>query len=147
MDQQGDVLLFNTVDNGDIEVVGGLVTMSGGLGTAVYLSLFGGNILDDGRSENKFTWWGNYLENLPENKYVSETQYLLKSLPATTSNLRRVEDASLRDVNWLLNIGAASKIESLASIPAIDTLQLNIAIEAVGEEARFTFTENWKSTV
>ena len=47
--QQGDVLLFQTIDDGNVEVINGIITMSGGLDTAAYLSLFGGNEEDDGR--------------------------------------------------------------------------------------------------
>jgi hypothetical protein len=48
MSQEGDVHLFQTVNDGDICVVGGLVEMSSGLDTAAYISLFGGNEQDDG---------------------------------------------------------------------------------------------------
>ena len=49
MTQQGDVLLFQTVDDGEINIENGVVEMSGGLETAAYLSLYGGNEDDDGR--------------------------------------------------------------------------------------------------
>ena len=49
MNQHGDVLLYHTPDGGEIEMVNGLVTMSGGLETMAYLCLFGGNEEDDGR--------------------------------------------------------------------------------------------------
>ena len=90
MTQQGDVSLRQTDDGGEITVVNGVVEMSGGLETAVYLSLFGGNEDDDGRADNPQTWWGNLAENEPERQYRSETQHLLQALPATTGTLIRV---------------------------------------------------------
>ena len=61
-EQQGDVSLFQTNDDGNIEVEGGIVTMGGGLETSAYLSLFGGNEDDDNRTDNPANWWGNIDE-------------------------------------------------------------------------------------
>ena len=62
MMQQGDVLLTHTDDDGDIEVLNGLVTMAGGLETAVYLSLFGANEHDPGGLDSPQQYWGNWGE-------------------------------------------------------------------------------------
>ena len=61
----GDVILRQTQNDGDICVTGGLVAMDGGLSTAAYLSLFGGNFSDDGSQDNPSTWWGNQTRNRP----------------------------------------------------------------------------------
>lgn len=145
MTQQGDVLLEQTTDDGEITVVNGVVTMSGGLETAAYLSLFGGNEDDDGRPENRKTWWGNLLEVDPAKKYVSETQHLLQAIPATSANLRKIEDAAKNDLNWFLTNNVASSIEVFASIPALNKVGLTVNINAQGEESEFNFTENWKA--
>ena len=141
--QQGDVLLFQTLNDGDISVTGGIVQMSGGLETAAFISLFGGNDADDGRPNNEFTYWGNRDEVDSNFKYVSETQNLLASIPATSSNLRRVEEAALRDLQWFIDVGAASSVDVEASIPSINRVKLVINIEAEGEESQFEFSENW----
>lgn len=143
--QEGDVLLAQTFDGGDISVVDGIAEMSGGLETAAYLSLFGGNEDDSGRDGDKFTWWGNLDENESERQYRSETQHIVQSLPLITSNLRRVEDAAMRDLNWFLTGSIANLVEVVASVPALNTLQLDVRIEAVGEEFTFNFVENWKA--
>lgn len=142
--QQGDVLLFQTDDNGEINVEGGLVEMSGGLETAAYLSLFGGNEDDDGLSENGFTFWGNLDEIDPAQQYRSETQHLLQSIPATTGNLRRIEDAADRDLAWFIEKKVASSVTVIASIPGLNKIKIVINIEAQGEEYKFEFVENWK---
>ena len=139
MSQQGDVLLQQTNDDGDITVTGGIVEMTGSFETAAYLSLFGGNE-DDGA-----TWWGNALEVDPAFKYVSKTQTLLQALPAVSANLRRIEDAARIDLQWFLTKGIASSLDVAASIPALNRIQITIDIQADGEESSFTFTENWKA--
>ncbi len=147
MPQEGDVLLFQTDDDGDIEVINGIVTMSGGLETAAYISLFGGNKRDDGRPDNQFNWWGNLSENEIPKHIRSETQNLLAGLPATSFNLLRVEDAVLRDLQWMIDVKAANIITAVATIPGLNKIAIAIQIQAVGQESEFTFTANWKATV
>lgn len=144
--QQGDVALAQTVDGGDIESVDGVVTMSGGLEVAAYLSLFGGNEDDDGTDDNPFTFWANLNEIDPTRRYVSETQNLLYRVPLTTVVLRRVEDAATRDLQWFLDSNTANVLEVTASIPALNTIQLDVRIEAFGIEENFQFVENWKAS-
>lgn len=145
--QQGDVLLYQTFNGGDINVSGGLVEMSGGLETAAYLSLFGGNEDDDGSVDNTLGWWANLNETNAALRYRSETQHLLQSLPLTTANLRRVEDGARRDLAWFLEVGAASEVDAQASIPALNTLKLVVSINAFGDESSFEFVENWKARI
>lgn len=143
--QEGDVKLFQTDDDGNITVENGLVEMSGGLETAAYLSLFGGNEDDDGRADNPANWWANLDEIDPTRQYHSETQNLLQALAATTGNLRRIEDAAGRDLAWFVDSGAASSVSVSASIPGINRIKLTIDIEAIGQESSFEFVENWKA--
>ena len=145
--QQGDVSLFQTIEDGNIEVVNGVITMSGGLGTAAYLSLFGGNIDDPATAESSFNWWGNLDENDESRRYRSETQYLLRSLPATSFNLRRIEDAARRDLDWMLEEKVASSIDVEATVPQLNRVKLTVNIEARGEQSNFEFVENWQSTL
>ena len=144
-EQQGDVSLFQTNDEGNITVEGGIVTMSGGLETSAYLSLFGGDEDDDGRDDNPANWWANIDEVDPAKEYHSETQNLLQALPATTGNLRRIEDAANRDISWFITNKVASTVNVVASIPGINKIKLTIDIEAQGEESSFEFVENWKA--
>lgn len=142
--QQGDVLLFQTDNDGEILVAGGIVEMSGGLETAAYLSLFGGNEDDDGLSNNGATYWGNLDELDPAMQYRSETQNLLQGIPATTGNLRRIEDAALRDLQWFVDKKIASSVSVVVTIPALNRIKITVDIEAQGEEFSFEFVENWK---
>ncbi len=140
--QEGDVLLYQTDDDGEISVTNGLVEMSGGLRTAAYLSLFGGNEDDDGLADNAKTWWGNVTETENSRKYVSETQNLLEALPITSGNLLRVEDAAKRDLAWFIDEGVATSVSVTASILGLNMIQLEINID----QENFKFVENWRST-
>ncbi len=142
--QQGDVLLFQTDDEGDINVVDGLVEMSGGLETAAYLSLFGGNEDDTGADGSSLIWWANLDETDPAFQYRSETQSLLQGIPAITGNLIRIEDAVRRDLAWFIDKKIASTIVITVSIPGINRIKIIVDIEARGEESSFEFVENWK---
>lgn len=141
--QQGDVSLFQTVDGGEINVENGITEMTPGLEVAAYLALFGGNIDDDGREQNPFNWWGNYSEIDPDNQYRSETQYLLRTLPATSFNLNRLQQAAERDLAFFKRIKAANLVSVVATIPGLNKINLAIAVEANGEVSEFNFTENW----
>lgn len=143
--QQGDILLFQTNDDGNINVVNGVVEMTGGFETAAYLSLFGGDDEDDGRPENPEKWWGNLDEIDPAFRYVSRTQNLLKGIPSTSANLKRIEDAVKEDLQWFLDKGIASLVEVAVSIPALNRIRIDINIIAEGEESSFSFTLNWKA--
>lgn len=145
MTQQGDVALFQTNDDGNITVTNGVVEMSGGLETAAYLSLFGGNEDDDGRDDNPNDWWGNLDEGELDRQYHSETQNLLQSIPATTNNLLRIEDAANRDLSWFVDGKIASSITVSVTMPGLNRVSISIKIEANGVESSFNFVENWKA--
>jgi phage gp46-like protein len=142
-----DVLLFQTNDNGEIEIENGIVTLSPGLETSAYLSLFGGNWKDDGSQNNRQTWWGNLVETELVRQYRSETQFLLGTLPATTGNLKRIQDAAARDLQWLLDENAASSVTVSASLIGLNRVKIAIVIRAEGNEAEFNFTENWRASI
>jgi len=143
MEQQGDVLLYQSNDNGEIVAEGGVIQMSNGLETSAYLSLFGGQEQDDGRENNPHNWWGN-LGETPDRQYRSETQYLLRSIPSVPANLRRIEDAARKDLGWMLSTGVASELAVEASMPALNTVR--IAINVNGDTA-LEFTENWRAEI
>lgn len=141
-----DVLLFQTNDNGEMEIEGGLVTLTPGLDTAAYLSLFGGNWKDDGSQNNRQTWWGNLGEIGTTGQYRSETQYLLGTVPAIPRNLRRIEDAAARDLQWLLDESIASSLTVSASLIGQNRVKIGVVIRAEGDESQFSYTENWRAS-
>ena len=127
-----DVLLLQTNNDGDVVYEDGDLKTEKGLQTAAYLSLFGGNKDDGGFDEKTKMWWANFQEADADYQYRSETQALLDSSPLTSALLLRLEDANLRDLNWLITSGYATTITSEASIPAVNRLQLDIVIDDIG---------------
>jgi len=144
-EQQGDVAMFQTDDGGEIVVENGVVMMNDGLETAVYNSLFGGNELDSGDQDNPYQWWGNADETQPDRKIRSRTQYILKGIPATSANLRRIEEAARNDLQWMLDTGTATEIDVEASIPQPNRLRIVMDVVAAGLERNIEFLENWKA--
>ena len=145
MTQQGDVLLFQTIDDGEINVESGLVEMTAGFETAAYLALFGGNEDDDGSQDNPHNWWGNLDEADTAKQYRSETQNLLQSIPATVNNLKRIGKAAERDLAFFVSTGAASAVNVVVGMPGLNKVSISCSITAKGKETDFIFIENWKA--
>lgn len=134
-----DVLLRQTNDDGDIEVEAGLFRMSEGLETASYLSMFGGNEDDPGDDDSDQNWWGNIDETEPDRQYRSETQYLLKSLPAIPANLKRIEQAAARDHAWMVPAGVAQSVTPTARIPELNRVVVDVEIVTLLDKVQFSF--------
>ena len=128
-----DILLFQTNDGGDINIVNGKVETTVGLETAVYLSLFGGNEDDNGIGDNLAQWWGN-IDAPALNRYRSQTQNILKSLPLISGNLTRIRDAINNDLAWLIETGIASAIVAELFIEDVNRLKITIDIQVVSTE-------------
>ena len=145
MIQQGDVILSQSADGGDITVENGAVEMSGGLESSVYLSLFGGNEDDEALNDKKYQWWGNIDESDSAKTYRSRTQHLLQSIPSTSANRKKIEDAVNQDLQWMLDSGVASNLSIFISIISANAVKISIGITAVGDEILFKFSQNWKA--
>lgn len=141
-----DVLLRVTPDGGEIDVVGGQVTMDDGLQTAVYLSLFGGNDEDDGtQATERLQWWGNVSEQDPSRQYRSRTQAVLRGMPAIPANLKRVEDAAVRDLDWMM-VDVAETLVVTATMPGRNRVRVRVDVGLKGGARRaFVFDEPWRT--
>lgn len=140
-----DVRFFQTNDGGEIELQNGQLVMSDGLAEAAYLSLWGGNEGDSGlQADDRRQFWGNFGEVDPKRKYRSETQSLLLSLPATSSNLRRLEDAAKRDLAWFTE-EVADSVEVTARIPKVNWVELHVVIVIGGSRIGKVFATNWRA--
>lgn len=123
-----DVFLFDTYDGGEITQD---LEIRDGLETSAYLSLFGGNVEDDGSEKSMMNWWGNLDENNQSRIYRATTAHLLSIISPTASNLRRVEDAAKRDLAWMVSDKISKKIEARASMPGRNQVHLRINIDGV----------------
>jgi phage gp46-like protein len=134
-----DVLLRQTNDGGDIIAQAGLLQMSEGLETAAFLSMFGGNEQDAGDSDSAEQWWGNIGETETARTYRSETQFLIKSLPAIPANLLRIEQAAERDLAWMIEAEVAKSIAVAARIPELNRVVVDVTIVTLLREVTFSF--------
>lgn len=138
-----DVHLFHTDDGGEMRFINGRVELDHGAATAAYISLFGGNEDDAGTAATeRQQWWGNLLDTDRARHVRSETQHLLRSLPAISANLPRIEDAVRRDLAWMEEaIGA--DVDASASIPALNRIQMDTTIEIDGAKTELQIVEPW----
>ena len=75
---EGDLLLVDSPDFGEIVIEDGFILSDKAFNTAVYLSLFGGNKDDNGKIKTKKTWWGNTLSGISKNeKMISRFQAVI----------------------------------------------------------------------
>jgi phage gp46-like protein len=129
-----DVHLYQTNDGGEIDVVAGQVVMDDELSTSVFISLLGGNLEDSGSDGDvSIEWWGNKLATDEAEKLRSETQSLLASIPVTSGNLRRFQDAAQRDLAWMVTAAVATAVAVRAVITSVNKLRFDVAIQVNGE--------------
>jgi|LGOV01.1.fsa_nt_gb phage gp46-like protein len=146
MTNSGDMLLQSTNDGGEIAIIDSFFVMTDGFKTATYITLFGGNIEDNGTESTKLkSWWGNQLsENEPDKKIISRTMAIIKGFPATPANLRKVEKAAADDLAWFKSQGICDTIIIVGSIPSKNRLELKIEMLKDGNKLdNFKFIENW----
>ena len=142
---QGDVLIQQTNDGGEINIEGSLVEMTGGFETAFYLALFGGNQDDNGTQNSKNNWWGNLTEENPDFHYRSQFQYLLKTLVPISGNLIRLENAAKSDLDVFKRQGAVDSLDVNISLVSTRKIEVIVTILADGENIEIKFIENWKA--
>lgn len=142
-----DVVLYNTADGGEVVLEGGDLRTDGGVETAVFNSLFGANEEDSGDDDGKpKQWWGNVIET-DENKLLrGRLQHLLRSIPATSGNLRLLEDAAAQDLEWMVKTKLASFVGAAASLPALNTVKIDVKTIINGVEYTPSFLRKWGST-
>lgn len=122
-----DVLIFQTVDDGEVEVVNGVVSLTDLPGSAAYISLFGGN--QDGAA-----WWA-------DDGMTSRTQQLLDELPPTSGNLLRLADAMSTDLAWMTAAPYSWTVNTSAFIPALNRVTLVADINGTA----YQFTQEWNA--
>ena len=129
-----DVLLQQKLgDGGEISFDSvGNIQLTDTVETSVYNSLFGGG-----------SWWADISEADSNEHLTGEMGQLVKTIPPSSSNLILIEDAGKRDLQWMLNIGAASSVEVSASLANIDQLTIVVDIEYDGKQVNLTFSLNW----
>lgn len=132
---EGDVLLIETPDGGDVVIEEGLIKPCKDFSSAVYLSLFGGNKDDAGTVKNRHTWWANTLKETQESeKMISRFQAVITGLPLSIKNIRKAETAAALDLEWLKSEGAADEIIAAGKTKGRNSFVLRIEIKNKGQK-------------
>jgi phage gp46-like protein len=146
---EGDLLLYDTPDGGDVNIENGLFINDQSFNTAVYLSLFGGNKDDNGKVKNRKTWWGNMLDGTSESeKLISRFQSVIFGSPMTTKNIQRAESEANLDLKWIIDEGIADKITVYGSAVTRNKFSLYVMIQDNGKSIyENTFAIFWKAGI
>jgi phage gp46-like protein len=130
---EGDLLLMDTPDGGDIVIEDGLLKGDRAFSTVVYISLFGGNKDDSGKVKTRKTWWGNTLRSTPENeKITSRLQAVITAMPLTVKNIKEAETAAEMDLAWLIKEGIAEEIEASGATEGKNRFRLTVKASSGG---------------
>lgn len=131
-----------TQDGGEFQIVNGKAALDDTPKTAIYLSLFGGDISDSGDDSDNFNqWWGNFVATDELSTYRSRTQYILKKYAGTTANLNKLREAVTLDVEWLRDSFDDVTVE--CKIPAINAVLITVNVTVNGITTPFFFNRQW----
>lgn len=125
-------------------MVGGVVALDDTPFTAIYLSLFGGEVDDSGNPDAvSKQWWGNRDDQDLSAHVRSRTQAMLFGLPATSANMPRVKAAAQLDLAWLTD-QLARAVEVVVSAPARGIVKIEVfGTGKDGTPFMFDFSRPW----
>ena len=130
--QDGDVLLFQTLNAGNISITDGIVQMTQGLETAVYLSLF-----------SPADWFCNEAAETPEERLSSETEAIINNKPQSSKNYQLLVQAIEADLKWLIDNGNANSIEASVSSDGLNRVIIGITIEQDSSSTNISVPVEW----
>ena len=130
----GDPLIYDSGDGGDILITGGQPTMSSGLENAVYLS-----------TQVEPNWWGNDID--PANPGAVGSLNLIpltRRAKLTPGLLNDIEAAAAADLAWMLSDGVAKAVTPSASMLSASSVGLSVDIEEPdGDVTTVRWKLNW----
>lgn len=139
-----DAKVFHTEDGAEIEIENGQVTLSSGISEAAYFSMFGGNDDDSGAPDDPKQWWGNVEEPDRSRHYRGRTQAALQGVPVASSNLVRIKEAVVSDMEWMVAAEILSQLSVRVSVPRRNWVRILISgIAADGSRWQDVFEERW----
>jgi len=98
MTQSGDVLIWQGQDDGDVESIAGVMTMTNGYESMYFLTLCGGNEEDSNTPDTvHLQWLGNEDEPV-ERQYRGRVQNLLNGISITSGTMQTLKDAAIDDL-------------------------------------------------
>lgn len=134
--QYFDLAIIETLNGGDLQLVGNDLAVVYGVENMPYLSMFGGNIdestvnqnANQPTSEQNFDWWGNNLlmKNNSSTQFISQTEKTLNNTQLNSAGRVTIENAIASDLQFL---ATSAKIKVTAVIVATDKININIEIQ------------------
>ena len=134
--QDGDVLLFQTLNGGNINIENGIVQMTEGLETAVYMSLF-----------SPEDWFCNEAVDTPEEKLSSQTEQVINNKPQSSKNYQLLVQAVESDLKWLVSNGNANSVSASVSSGGLNRVMISITIEQDSSSNNITLPVEWGNNV
>src|SRR5689334_724191 len=103
MAKHWDLYLGETGGGGDFTLLGNDLAVDDSIGTAVYLSMFGGNVEADTTNRIQgvqyFDYWGNVFIDDPILQFNSLTERTLNKTPLTSAGRVIIENAIKKDLS------------------------------------------------
>ncbi|AUR87367.1 hypothetical protein NVP1100O_26 [Vibrio phage 1.100.O._10N.261.45.C3] len=130
--QEGDVLLFQTLNDSDMSITDGIVQMTQGLETAVYLSLF-----------SPVDTYLNEAAETNDEKLSSQTEAIIQNKPQSSKNYQLLVQAVNADLKWLVINGNANSIDTSVSSDGLNRVIISITIEQDSSSTNITLPVEW----
>lgn len=128
-----DVAVLNTLNGGDIQVIGNDLASQNGWGNMVFLGLFGGNIdavTDNNRvaTQEANDFWGNTVlfPQDSDKQFNSTTEKTLKTVALNSSGRVKIEQAVKNDLAFMQSF---ANITVLVKIVSDDRIEIGIKVE------------------
>jgi phage gp46-like protein len=132
--RQGDILLLQTDDGGNIKIVNGEPEMDGGLESATYMSLF--------QSDGKAHWMEEYQTE--DEKTGSQFYNFIIGNQKTVSNINRAITFIELDLAWMINQGLADEFDFDYEDINVNRSKFSISIKKDGSTiSGAEFEINW----
>lgn len=113
-----DILIYETLNGGDIVLNGADIVTVSGIENQPYLATFGG--------EN---WHGNaILSENPGVRFTSETERVMNETPLSSAGRLAIEQAAVRDTAYLKEIYPGEKVDVSVAIVNVNRIDVEIAL-------------------
>jgi phage gp46-like protein len=142
-----DLQLVLDGDGGDLVFADNDLAMASGIVESFTVSLFGGNIQDDGLENSEREWWGNVLDADPAKKIRSLTQHLINNLDQSRNSLLRIQDAVKSDLAWMIEQGLITSLNVDLAVESSSKLNITIQATANSQEIEQRYVINWERLI
>ncbi len=129
----GDALFLPTENGGDMVWEAGDPHRTGGLGNAIYLSMFSG------------PYWADALDSDDDDahRHTGATGRALDSMPITSAAVATVEAFVIDDTAWMITAGLADTITAIARITGPMSVSIAVTVVADGRSDGFEYSATW----